>query len=64
MRSPKIKNIPYSSGIIKKLGGLSKPVSHGEINLNIKPLGENKKIKPIAIVICGKAKRGAIISLM
>ena len=61
---PKIKNIPYSSGIINKLGGLSKPVSHGEINLNIKPLGENKKINPTAIVICGKAKRGAIISLI
>ena len=61
---PKTKNIPYSSGIIKKLGGLSKPVNHGEINLKNNPLGENKKINPTAIVMCGKAKRGDIIILI
>ena len=55
---PRIKKKPYSSGIIKKFGGLSKPVSQGEKNLSNNPLGEKRKIKPIAIVICGRAIKG------
>ncbi len=58
--SPKIKNRPYSSGIIKKFGGLSNPVSQGEINLKNRPLGEKININPTAIVICGKAIKGDI----
>jgi len=57
---PKIKNIPYSSGKIKKFGGLSKPVNHGESDLSNKPLGDNRKIKPIAMVMCGRAIKGEI----
>ena len=49
--NPSIKKKPYSSGKIKKFGGLSKPVNHGEKSLKNKPLGENINIKPIAIVI-------------
>jgi hypothetical protein len=49
--NPNIKDNPYSSGIIKKSGGRLKPVSHGDNNLKISPLGDNKKIKPTAIVM-------------
>ena len=62
--SPKIKKSPYSSGIIKIFGGLSKPVNQGEINLKNKPLGEKRNINPIAIVIWGNAIKGDIIILM
>ena len=62
--SPKIKKKPYSSGIIKKFGGLSNPVNQGENNLKNKPLGENRNINPIAIVIWGNAIKGDIIILM
>ena len=57
---PRIKKKPYSSGIIKKFGGLSKPVNQGEINLKKRPLGENKKIIPTAVVIWGNARKGDI----
>ena len=60
---PRIKKKPYSSGIIKKLGGLSKPVNQGEINLKKRPLGENKKMIPTAIVIWGNARKGVIKNL-
>ena len=59
--SPSIKKNPYSSGKIKKFGGLSKPVNHGEKSLKNKPLGENINIKPIPIVIWGRARNGDII---
>ena len=42
-------------------GGLSKPVNQGETDLNNNPLGDKRKIKPIAIVICGKAIKGEMI---
>ena len=42
-------------------GGLSNPVNQGEIDLNNNPLGDKRKIRAIAIVICGKAIRGEII---
>ena len=61
--NPNIKDNPYSSGIIKKSGGLLKPVNHGDNSLKIKPLGESKKIKPTAIVMWGIARRGDIIIL-
>ena len=62
--SPKIKKKPYSSGIIKKFGGLSNPVNQGENNLKNKPLGEKRNINPIAIVIWGNAIKGDIIILI
>ena len=58
---PNIKRKPYSSGNIKVLGGLSKPVKQGDTDLKNNPLGDNKKIKPIAIVTCGRAIKGDII---
>ena len=42
-------------------GGLSKPVNQGETDLNNNPLGDNRKIKPIAIVMCGRAIKGDMI---
>ncbi len=42
-------------------GGLSKPVNQGETDLKNNPLGDKRKIKPIAIVICGRAIKGDMI---
>ena len=39
-------------------GGISKPVNQGETDLKNNPLGDKRKIKPIAIVICGRAIKG------
>ena len=39
-------------------GGLSKPVNQGDTDLKNNPLGDKRKIKPMAIVICGKAIKG------
>ena len=39
-------------------GGLSKPVNQGETDLKNNPLGDKRKIKPIAIVMCGRAIKG------
>ena len=58
---PNIKKKPYSSGNKYEFGGLSKPVNHGETDLNNNPLGDNRNIKPIAIVMCGRAIKGDII---
>ena len=55
---PNIKRKPYSSGNIKVFGGLSKPVNQGETDLNNRPLGDKRKIKPIAIVMWGRAIKG------
>ena len=55
---PNIKKKPYSSGNKYEFGGLSKPVNQGETDLNNNPLGDKRKIKPIAIVICGRAIKG------
>ena len=43
-------------------GGLSKPVSQGETDLNNNPLGDKRKIKPIAIVMCGRAIKGDMMT--
>ena len=58
---PNIKKKPYSSGNKYEFGGLSKPVNHGETDLNNNPLGDNRNIKPIAIEMCGRPIKGDII---
>ena len=45
-------------------GGLSKSVNQGETDLNNNPLGDKRKIRQIAIVICGRAIKGDIIIFM
>ena len=42
-------------------GGLSKPVNQGETDLKNNPLGDRRKIKPMAIAICGRAIKGDMI---
>jgi hypothetical protein len=47
--------------MIFKSGGVSQPVSQGEIILKSHPLGWIKNKMPTATVICGAAIIGAII---
>ena len=54
---PNIKKRPKLSGNKSKFGGLSKLKTNENIRIK-KPLDENKKEIPTAIVMCGKAING------
>ena len=56
-----MREIPYKSGAIFKLGGLCQPVNQGEKILEIHPLGWIKNKMPIAIVMWGIEINGTMM---